>query len=79
MEFKDIYELRVWAFRYKCLLRKEVEKNLPIYETYYKETIDVDAVEFVNGELIVCNALNKKNGKALRSLSQMKKDIIYLI
>jgi hypothetical protein len=42
-------------------LRKEVEKkNIPIYETYYKERIDIDVVEFVNGEPIVCNTLIKK-------------------
>jgi len=36
------------------------KKNIPIYETYYKERIDIDVVEFVNGEPIVCNTLIKK-------------------
>jgi len=50
MKFKDIYELGVRASRYDSLLREEVDKKIPIYRTYYQETIDMDVVEFIKGE-----------------------------
>jgi hypothetical protein len=50
MKFKDIYELGVRASRYDSLLREEVNKKIPIYRTYYQETIDMDVVEFIKGE-----------------------------
>jgi hypothetical protein len=68
IKFNNIYESGVRASKYKSLLREEVEKNVPIYGTYYQETVDVDVVEFINGELLIYDALTKKNGKAVRSL-----------
>jgi hypothetical protein len=68
MKFNNIYESGVRASKYKSLLREEVEKNVPIYGTYYQETVDVDVVEFINGELLIYDALTKKNGKVVRSL-----------
>ena len=57
MKFKDIYELGARVPRYTSLLREEVEKKVRIYRTYYQETVDVNIVEFVNVEAIVCNTL----------------------
>jgi hypothetical protein len=57
MKFKYIYELGARVSRYKSLLREEVEKKILIYRTYCQETVDVNIVEFVNGEPIVYNSL----------------------
>jgi ethanolamine ammonia-lyase large subunit len=72
MEFNDIYELGVRAFRYEILLRNEVEKKVAIYRTCHKKTVDVDVAKFINNDPIVYDALTKKNVKSLRSLRSNK-------
>ena len=66
-----IYELEVKASRYENLLKEEVRKQMPqfIKHIIKKETVDVDVVEFKNGELIVCDALTNLRSNEERHYS----------
>lgn len=55
------------------ILKEKKEKKILIYRTGYPKAMDVDIVEFVSSEYVICELPTKNNVTALKSLKSNKK------
>ena len=61
-EFRDLVELTYKVSRYEALLEEEQDRSNTLYKTYYRDpNYEIDAVEIVGKESVICEALIHKD------------------